>query len=621
MCGIVGGISFDGRLFPNKEEINQSMRMLRHRGPDFSDSAIREGANSITHFAHTRLSIIDLSTAGNQPMADTINDTLIVCNGEIYNYKSIKTDLISLGYTFNTNSDTEVILKAYDCWGIEKMLEKLDGMFAFALFDKKNEELYLARDRFGKKPLCFWQNGTKLAFSSDTRSFEYIKELKLNVSTQSLGYYFAELSSPESSTIWEGVNKVQPGHFLKFTKKGIERYEPFWSLNYTYDCRLRKEEIIEHVDELLSSSVKKRMVADVHVAALLSGGIDSSLVVAKMAEQSSKRIKTYSVGFKDEKFNELPYARQVANKFDTDHTEFILHPSNLSEINSIIHEYGEPFADSSMIPTYLISKEISKTEKVVLGGDGGDELFSGYHSYYFAYKYDKVKKFKHFKSISKVLRQIYPTYRTDFLHRLLCQTENEPYTLLNRNFGFDSTGLANLYNNAEFYNCLEKEHQMVWKRFKQSEDLDLINVLSSSLHTRLVNDYLVKVDKASMFASLEMRSPFLDKDLASFASTLTPAQLYGSSGSKSILKDIASSYFSDTFVNRQKMGFGVPIGQWFKKELNSILREVVIGGRQDLIPLNYDFIETIIKEHESGEEDHVHKIWALYVFHVWAQAR
>jgi len=357
-----------------------------------------------------------------------------------------------------------------------------------------------------------------------------------------LGYYFAELSTPHEATIWKEIKKLKPGTYLKFESIGISLYKAYWELHYTEDCRLSRGEIIEKTEFLLNESVKKRLVADVHLSALLSGGIDSSLVVAKMAENTPGRVKTYSVGFKEELFNELPYARQVVNRFNTDHTELILDPKNLTNINELILEYGEPFADSSMIPTYLMSKEISKNEKVVLGGDGGDELFAGYYSYYFTHKFDKVKRFGFTYPFAEILSKVYPTYRTEFLKKLLEHTKHPAYTLLDRSFGFTEDDLQRLYPNQVFVESLKNEHQYIWKEFSPNSSSDLINVLSASLKTRLLNDYLVKVDRASMYASLEMRSPFLDKDLAEFAATLKPEQLFYKTGTKSILKEIAEFF-------------------------------------------------------------------------------
>ncbi len=617
MCGISGGISFNGVFFPEVEKNEAIVGILKYRGPDDNGVVQLQTQKAKVNFIHTRLSIIDLGSTGRQPMSSGSGNSCIVFNGEIYNYKAIRQILENKGFRFLTNSDTEVILNAYECWGIDEAVQKLDGMFALALFDKLTETLYLVRDRFGKKPLYYYAQGKKLMFSSDIRSFKHIKDIDLTIDLHALGYFFSELATPHESTIWKQIKKLKPGTYLKFNEDANVNHQ-FWTLPYTEDCKLNRSEIVERTDYLLSEAVKKRLVSDVNVGALLSGGIDSSLIVAKMAENRSERIKTYSVGFTEEQFTELPYARQVADRFNTDHTEFIVDARSFSGIDKLILEFGEPFADASMIPMYLISREITKSEKVVLGGDGGDELFGGYSSYHFAHKYDSVKKFRGLYPLAYLMNMIWPSYRTDLLKRLLRQTYQPDFVLLHRNFGFDSRDLKSLKNEEEFFNANDNEHEKIWLQNTTHSKNALINVLSASLKTRLLNNYLVKIDRASMYASLEMRSPFLDKDLAAFASTFTPQQLFYQTGTKSILKEVAEKYFTQEFVNRKKMGFGVPVSKWFQHELANYLLELIVGGKQDIITLDYTYIERIIKEHINGVSDHSNQIWCLYVFHVWA---
>lgn len=620
MCGVVGGISFRGTFFPSKEELMAAADYLKFRGPDDAGEIFFDQASVKVALAHRRLSIIDLSSNGHQPMMSSSGKSCIVFNGEIYNYKLLRSELVARKFLFNTQSDTEVILNSFECWGIEGTLARLDGMFAFALYDLENEALILARDRFGKKPLYYFVRSGQLAFSSDIRGFDGIRSIPKSIDLHALGYFFAELSTPHEHSIWQDIKKLKPANYLQFDVSGISRYKTYWNARSEGVCHLNRTELVERADEMLSAAVKKRLVADVKVGALLSGGIDSSLVVAKMAEHCSS-VKTYSVGFNEAAFNELPYARSVASVFATDHTEILMQPDSLLEINKLIIEFGEPFADVSMIPTYLISKEISKTEKVVLGGDGGDELFGGYYSYYFAHKFDLVKKYGSFYPIARMLNQIYPSYRADFLVRLLKQAGRPRYSLLNRNLGFDTLGLKQLFNDDRFFAALDREHEQIWEGFSVNSRHDLINVMSASLKTRLLNDYLVKIDRATMYASLEMRSPFLDRDLSEFASTLTPEQLLNRGETKSVLKDLALKYFPPDFVYRNKMGFAVPVGEWFKGKLTQSLQEIVLDGRQNLIGLDYPHIEQVIKDHCSGVSDHTHKLWALYVFHIWANSQ
>lgn len=617
MCGITGGISFTGQFFLNREELLQAARFLRYRGPDDEGDIFVDGSIAKLAFAHRRLSVIDLSSSGRQPMRSASGRTCIVFNGEIYNYEELRRELERKQFVFHSRSDTEVILNAYECWGIEKTLQKLDGMFALALFDFKDNTIFLARDLFGKKPLYFYNTTQELFFSSDIRSFGVVEKISLTIDLHALGYLFSELSTPYENTIWTNVRKLRPGCFVAFNSDGVVSYKPFQELTYTESCTLSRREIIAITEKLIVEAVDKRLVGDVNVAALLSGGIDSSLVVANMARRSG-RVRTYSAGFYEGKFNELSYARHVAKTYDTDHTEILIQPDDVDDIYNLIAEFGEPFADASMLPSYWIAKEVAKTEKVVLGGDGGDELFGGYDSYYFAHKYDKFKKFKFLLSSARLLYNGYPSYRTALLLRLLEQTRAPDYHLLNRNMGFDAFGLKKLFGHDLFYDSLDHEHSRIWELFAAKSNSDVIKVMSASLKTRLVSDYLVKVDRSTMYASIEMRSPLLDKNLAELAVTLKPTQLFYRDQPKSILKEIAKKHFGVDFVNRNKMGFSTPIGQWLKEQLAEEMKSVILGGRQKLVDLNYPFIERLINDHCNGLEDHSNKLWALLVFHIWA---
>jgi asparagine synthase (glutamine-hydrolysing) len=620
MCGIVGLLSFGDREELTREETFGLLNPLRFRGPDAEGQISFRQYETYVWLGHKRLSIIDLSEAGNQPMQSASNRSVIVFNGEIYNYKKLQQQLVAAGVTFRTHSDTEVILNAYECWGIDEMLQRLDGMFAFAIFDKAENKLHLARDRFGKKPLYYAVGKREIVFSSDIRSFKALESTPLHLNLHSIGYFFAEYGTPQVESCWREVRKVPPAHYLTFTKDTASTSRKYWQLEYTSDCNLSRPDLLHKADELLTNAVRKRLVADVRVSALLSGGIDSSLIVAKIAMlESGQRVKTYSVGFKQKNFDELPFSRKVAERFNSDHTELIVEPANFDKIDELIGEYGEPFADSSMIPSYLMFDAIAKSEKVVLGGDGGDELFAGYDSYYFALKYDKVKHLRALYPLVAMMRKFLPGYRIDFLCRLLKQTHRPSYTLLHRAFCFSSSELRRLFSDAEFFEALDREHEAIWnENSNNAVQSDLIKVLQSSLSTRLLNDYLVKVDRASMFSSLEMRSPFLDRDVAEFCATLTPDQLFYNQEPKSILKDLALNYFDEAFVYRKKMGFAVPIAEWFRDELNGKLKDVVLGGRQNMLNLNYQYIEELIIEHTSGKFDHAQKLWSLYVFHIWA---
>lgn len=332
-----------------------------------------------------------------------------------------------------------------------------------------------------------------------------------------------------------------------------------------------------------------------------------------------KGLKTYSVGFDDQSYNELPFARVVSEKFKTDHTEIKVSSEEAMLVaDGVIAEYGEPFADVSMLPTYLICREVSKLEKVVLGGDGGDEMFAGYTHYHQANKLDQVKHLSFLEGLASLLATVTPSYRTLLFRDLIRKAKGPKHKLLSRSMSFSSVEMSAINSNPLFVNAEDNEHEAVWKAYGIVSKFYSLNLMSASLHTRLVNDYLVKVDRASMYASLEMRSPFLDKNLAKFAATIHPKHLFYQHGTKSILKEIAGKFFDSKFIHREKMGFGVPIENWIRQGLRKNIEEVVLGGKQNLIPINYSFVQDIIKRHNSGE-NHTNKIWSMYVFHRWAQ--
>lgn len=619
MCGIAGAVVWaGGQQIYDENRLRKMSAPLRFRGPDAEGYYLQTHQNIQIAFAHKRLSIIDLSEGGAQPMHSTSRQSSIVFNGEIYNYRALKQQLEAEGCRFVSHSDTEVILEGFERWGIEKLLDALDGMFAFSLYCRRSSQLFLARDRFGKKPLYYYAADQHLAFSSDIRSFAALN-LPNTLDMQALGYYFAELATPKTNTIWQEIKRLAPAHYLVANANGIS-IKRYWSMPYEATCQLSTADIIEKTDALLKAAVAKRLVADVNVAAQLSGGIDSSLVVAIMAGLNEKPVSTYSVGFEHKYYNETPFARQVAERYKTNHHELMMRPEDIGVSHDLILEYGEPFADVSMIPSYLISKYISQTEKVVCGGDGGDELFSGYHSYYVVDKMAKLKNFSFLAPLAKLAAKVMPTYRTKFLADLLRLAKQPEWTLLNRNMGFSAEQMRQLAPDiAPMHTALEQEHSALWATYKDSPAPLLKKVLHASLDTRLLNDYLVKVDRAAMYASLEMRSPFLDRHLAEFAFTLSPQQLMSPHGNKSILKTLSERYLPHNLIYRNKQGFGVPIDDWFRKELRPAFEQLVLQGKQTLVPLNYDYIGKLLQRHADGE-DHTHRLWTLYVFHCWANS-
>ncbi|HAP64565.1 MAG TPA: asparagine synthase (glutamine-hydrolyzing) [Cytophagales bacterium] len=618
MCGIGGAISFQGPVFTSRESLVAFGEPMKYRGPDAEGYHEQQHGDAWVQCVHKRLSIIDLSEGGNQPMWSPSGHSLIVFNGEIYNYRELRQEPAQQGHSFRTQSDTETLLVGYEHWGMDRLLDKVNGMFALALFDQRTQTTYLARDPFGKKPLYYYQAGGKLIFSSDIRSFQTLN-LSLQLDTHSLGYFFSELSSPRLGSIWQEIKKVPEGHFFTFSKQGITQHR-YWDLRFTGQANPSREEAIDTTDQLFTEAVKRRLVADVNVAAQLSGGIDSSLLVAKMASLSEGPVSTYSVGFEEAEYSELPWARQVAEQYGTQHTEFILQPTDIQLAENLVLEYGEPFADHSQLPTYAICRDIAEKEKVVCGGDGGDELFAGYYIYYFVNKLSKVKHLKALLPLIQGLAKVYNPYRVDFLKRLLVAANQPHFELLHRGYGFSTTQLGQLFpEHPTLVQAGPAEHQAVWEQYSNHTDHLLAQFMSTSLHTRLVNDYLVKVDRASMYASLEMRSPFLDKELAQYAASLSPQLLFEPHGNKSILKAVAERYLPHDLIHRNKQGFAVPIGDWFRGPMRKHWEEVVLQGKQKLLPLNYIFLQQYFEEHVQQKREASHQLWSMFVFHLWAQ--
>ena len=622
MCGIAGIVSLSGAPPESEAVLHRMAEHLRHRGPDANGFLRVQDDRFAAALAHTRLSIIDLSAAANQPMASPSGRSIVVFNGEIYNYAELRERLLVSGATFRTRSDTEVLLHGYEAWGIHHLVERLDGMFAFALVDRTERKVYLARDPFGKKPCYYWHQCSRerLVFSSDARSFA-IAGAPGGLNRRALGYYFSELATPERESIWVGVEKLPGGHVLEFSASGTALTRS-WTLDHRPDPNVGWTDAVDTAADLFRRAVKKRLVGDVPCAALLSGGVDSSLVVLEMARQSGSRLRTYTVGFQESPVDERPFARVVADRAETDHTEIVARATDIVALRSLLPEYGEPFADCSALPTYLIARKVAEAEKVVLTGDGGDELFAGYYIYYFANKLDLVRRLAPGAPLASLLARAWPTYRTRFLDRLLRSARQPLHRLLDRGYGFSPPQLRRLLPEpscSATWNPLDEEHERVWRESCSRHGPTLYQVLAGCLHTRLSNDHLVKVDRATMYASLEARAPLLDKDLARFSATLPPDVLLHEGQPKAVLKALALRHLPRKFVMAEKRGFAVPIAAWLRDEMKQEFRETVLGGRQRMVPMDYSYVEELLAAHGRGQ-DHCHRLWAVYAFHVWAQA-
>lgn len=622
MCGIAGIIKTNyGEVRP--EELTVLDQFLQERGPDNTGHWVDKNIG----FTHTRLSIIDLSNTAHQPMTAENEQFVITFNGEIYNFKTLREALHKNGMTFETESDTEVLLKGYMHWGMQTLLENVEGMYAFAIYDKRTNTVNFARDRFGQKPLYYFYDNDQFVFSSDIRSiWKYVPNLEMNYA--SLDYYLTELSSPQPHTIWKNVQQLDPAHWmcLDLSNNSIEKHN-YWKIDYGYKNRLSLSETIDEVEKHLINAITKRTISDVPLGCFLSGGVDSGLVVSMLASNSKERIKTFSVGLNTAhgELNELPEARIVADRYNTDHTEIIAEANVIEHLPGLVKYIGEPFGSSSIIPSYLITKEIRKNVTVALSGDGGDELFGGYYDYGIAYQTDvytqlfPTKWKRDFNTwANKLMNKISPsdtnygsleTYHQfegwERLYRIMGISPNEKYQVY-----------TDEYKNRKEAIFTKEYLNEIWNQFPYKNHTDTL--FHASLQTRLLNEYLVKVDRSSMLNSLEVRSPFMDHTLAEFSASIPNQYKFHQGQNKYILKHLATKYIDPDMFKRTKKGFGIPVQAWLKNELKDYMRDHLLSDRfKQRGIFNAQSIERMVNDHIESKGDYTHVLWSLLCLEIW----
>lgn len=618
MCGISGIYHFDGR--PADRPVLE--RMLRHiasRGPD-GEAVLLEGALG---FGHRRLSIIELGEAGSQPMNDGSGTVAITYNGEIYNYRELRSYLETVGMTFRTGSDTEVLLNGYRRWGIEGLLKRIDGMYAFVIYDRRLQQLFACRDRFGEKPLYYQLDDTRFCFSSSVASIAAVTE-KLSLNMAALDHYLGELCMPQPYSIWNEIVQLPPASFLSIDlRKKKSRIENYWQLSFTGNNPAGEDEILAETEALLKKAVLSRTVADVPVAFLLSSGADSGLLVSLCAQQSSQPLNTFSIGFHGhDSRNELPEARALAKKYGTNHHEIIVDPKAAEQLPALTQAFGEPFADSSAIPSMAIYSEIRKQYKVAIGGDGGDELFGGYHDYLSCYRAEafaagesgRLQRIGNALAYRAGLAKENTGHLRDY-HAL------PPWRKLHREMGFGPDETAALYHpglkeaRAGF---LRDYLEQAWHANRAATQTATLS--GAFLHTRLLNDYLVKVDRSAMAFGLEVRSPFLSPELAAFAAGIPDALRLKNGTAKYLLKKLAARHIDPGFEKRPKRGFGIPMDAWLRGELKEYAHDTLFGGgleKRQLFDMKQ--VRRLFDEHQSGKADHRHKVWALLCLEHWLE--
>ena len=626
MCGIGGIIKFSSQPI-EQDELTTMHQTMQERGPDAFGTFIGNRVG----FCHRRLAIIDLNPSSNQPFSILDGEIWISFNGEIYNFLELRKLLEKEGAIFNTHSDTEVICWGYKIWGIQKMLQHIDGMFAFAIFDKIKNKVFFARDRFGKKPFYVLQSNDEIVFASEIRAIWAIRKKALNLDFESLEYYFSEISSPQPKTIWKEICQIEPATFWEIdlnTNKVLLK-EKYWTLQPSKNWSHSIEETVEMVENQLINAITKRTISDVPIGCFLSGGVDSGLVVSLLAQHSTERIKTFSIGLSYQKYNELPEAKLVAQRYDTDHHEIILESDIIHTLPDLVEYYGEPFADSSMIPTYYCSKALRGNVTVALSGDGGDELFGGYDDYGIAYRTDKYLQKYPNPSVRKMATLMdklafrFSNNRKENLGSLETYHNTNDFLKLYREIGIHPNQLDLLFNKDfknERNNFTENYLSGIWKNNK-SEDYTT-TLFAASLNTRLLNDYLVKVDRASMKNSLEVRSPLLDYKLAELAFNIPNDFKFKDNHNKYLLKKLAEKHFNPSIFSQTKRGFGIPVHQWLRTDLKKYTEAHIFGGNLNKYGwFNMDYIKKVWFEHLQNKPgiDHTHTIWALLCFEIWLE--
>jgi asparagine synthase (glutamine-hydrolysing) len=623
VCGIVGIVN-NGLRQVERRTIEAMNCAIEHRGPDEDGFYLKDNVA----LAMRRLSIIDLS-GGQQPIHNTDKTKWIVYNGEIYNYRELRAGLEERGRQLYTSSDTEAVLQLYDEEGAD-CLRHLRGMFAFAIWDETERSLFVARDRVGKKPLLYsHQPNGDLIFGSEFQALLKHPAISREIDYDALDDYMSYLCVPAPKTAFKQIRKLEPGHWLRWKAGEIETRR-YWLPDFSKKIKISEEEAIEETTRILRESTRLRMISEVPLGAFLSGGVDSSTIVALMARESSQPVKTFSIGFEEQDYSELKYARRVAEHVGAEYNEFIVKPNALEILPTLVEHYGEPYADSSAIPTYYVSRETRKHVTVALNGDGGDESFAGYERYaamLIAERYRRIPAFIR-KSLVEAPMSLIPTSEIkrsrirDAKRFLRAAALPRTSRYLRWMSTFDQEAKASIYADEFRSNLSGRESSTVldswFSRANGSGILDA--AMFTDQMTYLPNDLLVKVDIASMANSLEARSPFLDHHVIEFAASLPENLKMRRFETKSLLKKVAARLVPREVIYRRKMGFGVPIGKWFRGEMKDFVRDTLLSptalGRGVVRP---GVIEQHVNQHISGERDHSFQIWTLLMLELWFQ--
>ena len=618
MCGIVGQVRRSGPVDP--QHLEAACRLMRHRGPDSGG----QWSSGEVQLGFRRLAILDLSAAGAQPMRTPDGRVALVFNGEIYNFRTLRSELQKT-YAFQSDTDTEVILHGYRAWGWEGLLRRLDGMFAFALWDAETRTLYAARDRLGKKPFFYRHGPDGFSFASTLHALRALVPGKDRIDHQALDAYLTYQSVPAPMTLFEAFRQLPPAHALSYqVENGALAIERYWDLPFVPKLQKSEADVLDRLDELVRAAVVRRLASDVPLGAFLSGGVDSSLVVALMAQAQAMPVEAVVMGFQEASFDERPFARKVAERWGVRLHEHVLRPDAVSDLPEILWHYGQPLADVSIVPTYYVAKAAREHVTVVLNGDGGDEVFGGYARPVVA-------------RAAQAYRRLVPASVRRALHKKLGRAEGtDGWTKKARMLaeaGADTAAEAYVYDRGlrlyreEAYapallealdgNHPDAHYQAAWTRAAGADDVD--RALYGDLTTYLPDQLLTKMDVSTMAHGVEARAPLLDKELIEYAARIPTSMRLKGYATKPLLKKLAARYVPRDVLYRPKRGFVMPTATWLRGPLGPYVESALTSDRfNERGWIQPAFAEKMLREHQASTHDWSDRLWTLFVLELWA---
>ncbi len=625
MCGIAGFLN-TGEQALGEQHLKAMGDAIIHRGPDASGVYLNEHVG----LCHRRLSILDLSEAGNQPMFSECGNIVIVFNGEIYNFLELKEQLESEGETFKSTSDTEVIIKLYEKKGIA-CVDEISGMFAFAIWDNHLKQLFMVRDRLGKKPFYYYVdpgNPSQFSFASEIKSILALPNIKRELRLDAAYDFFAYQYVPDPKSIFKHIHKIPPAHYMTI-KDGDITLKQYWDVSFESSEPESEQKSLDELYSILERSTKRRMISDVPLGAFLSGGVDSSGVVATMANLADSPIKTCTIAFDNEKYNEAEFAKAVAEQYKTEHHEFLVHQNVSDTLEHIVSFFDEPFADPSLVPTFFVSELARKEVTVAIAGDGGDEIFAGYEKYTTDFIENQLRE-----KFPKAIREnLFPVLAKCFGVVPLTLFKKAK-SLLNSLSVTPAMGfyITNSQMTDEQWNSLVKPDvkkelgnyhpsQITLDFYDKADGNDhLSKILYTDMKTYLTGGILVKVDRMSMANSLEVRAPILDKDVIEYAAKLPSHYKFRDKEKKYALKEIFKPFLTDDILYRKKMGFSVPLADWFRTEIFDIGERYLLKQAEGISQLfDRSVVNSMWEQHQNKEHDHSLVLWSMLMFEMWYQ--